>query len=219
MIFSPKKGFTLIELMVVIAIFGLLASIVLAAVTSARQKAQLSGVAQEFHQLQNALELYLGDGGLLDKIGSGSVYEDSPIDNNGHPNGQHSYYNDFESQLGGDIAPGAVGKTKYISSITISPFPYSDSTGSGLVFGIAGPNNISFVIKNIYPSAGSGNIISCNGQQLGTGLKTSYVLYVYDAGTSQYNLNNLLPQAYYGIRGGSSWMLVPNMWCLVGGFN
>ena len=53
-----KKGFTLIELLVVISIIALLSSIVIAALYSARQKAQVSRFTQEIAELQKALEIY-----------------------------------------------------------------------------------------------------------------------------------------------------------------
>lgn len=57
----PKKqspGFTLIELMVVIAIIGLLASTVLAALQDTRMLARDAKRVTEAKQMQNALELY-----------------------------------------------------------------------------------------------------------------------------------------------------------------
>ena len=58
MIIKNKKGFTLIELLVVISIIALLSSVVLAALTSARQKAQMSKVKSEMSEFVKALEIY-----------------------------------------------------------------------------------------------------------------------------------------------------------------
>ena len=55
---SNKKGFTLIELMVVISIIALLSSIVLSALASARDKARATKVMQEVKQFQIAMEAY-----------------------------------------------------------------------------------------------------------------------------------------------------------------
>jgi general secretion pathway protein G len=58
-----NKGFTLVELLVVISIIGLLASIVLAATSSASKKARDGRRLAEVHQIQIALELYKSTNG------------------------------------------------------------------------------------------------------------------------------------------------------------
>ncbi len=58
-----NKGFTLIELMVVISIIGLLSSIVLASLKDARDKANVTKFRAEVMQMVNALELYKNDNG------------------------------------------------------------------------------------------------------------------------------------------------------------
>lgn len=55
---KKQKGFTLIELLVVIAIIGLLASIVLVSINKARTASKNARIAEDMHQLTNALELY-----------------------------------------------------------------------------------------------------------------------------------------------------------------
>lgn len=51
-----KNAFTLIELLIVIAIIGLLASIVLVATNNARAKARYAKVQEDFHTIRNAAE-------------------------------------------------------------------------------------------------------------------------------------------------------------------
>lgn len=60
---SKKAGFTLIELLVVISIIGLLSSIVLSSLSSARSKARDTERIQRLKQIVNALELYRADKG------------------------------------------------------------------------------------------------------------------------------------------------------------
>lgn len=56
-----SRGFTLIELLVVIAIIGLLSSIVLAALTAARNKGYDAQRVSNLKSMQNSLELYYDD--------------------------------------------------------------------------------------------------------------------------------------------------------------
>lgn len=56
-----KKGFTIIELLIVIAIIGLLATISIVALNGARQKGRDAKRVGDIRQLQTALELYFND--------------------------------------------------------------------------------------------------------------------------------------------------------------
>ena len=58
-----QKGFTLIELMVIIAIISLLSTIVMAATNTFRQKARVAKRVADLHQIQKSLELYFADNG------------------------------------------------------------------------------------------------------------------------------------------------------------
>jgi general secretion pathway protein G len=67
---AKNKGFTLVELMVVIAIIGTLSSIVLSSLNNARGQARDAVRKQDFLNLQNALELYHLDNNAYPSTGS-----------------------------------------------------------------------------------------------------------------------------------------------------
>ena len=78
---SKSKGFTLIELMVVISIIALLSSIVLASVGAAREKAMLTKTVGEMKSLQNAVELYKNQFGKYPGESERLNYDDDPTCN------------------------------------------------------------------------------------------------------------------------------------------
>src|ERR1700722_16600119 len=58
-----KAAFTLIEMLVVIAIIGLLAALLLPALSSASAKAKRTGCLNNLNQINLAVRLYAGDNG------------------------------------------------------------------------------------------------------------------------------------------------------------
>jgi type II secretion system protein G len=60
---STERGFTLVELLVVVAIIGLLSSVVLASVNSMRMKSRDAQRISEIKEVQKALEFYYDDHG------------------------------------------------------------------------------------------------------------------------------------------------------------
>lgn len=73
-----KKGFTLIELMVVIAIIGLLSSILLVSLKNARAKARDARRISDIETLIKAIEMYATDHGSYPGEGDGGGIEISP---------------------------------------------------------------------------------------------------------------------------------------------
>ncbi len=58
-----KKGFTLIEILIVVAIIGILASVVVVGLGPAQKKGRDSRRVSDLRSVQNALELYYGKNG------------------------------------------------------------------------------------------------------------------------------------------------------------
>jgi type II secretion system protein G len=61
---SFQPGFTLIELLVVVSIIGVLASVVLASLSSARESAKVARAIAEMRGIKTAMEMLVGDTGL-----------------------------------------------------------------------------------------------------------------------------------------------------------
>lgn len=71
-----KKGFSLIELIVVIAIIGLLASITTVSLGQSRQKADITKAVSDFRALSHALELYRQENKTLPDASLGMTVTD-----------------------------------------------------------------------------------------------------------------------------------------------
>ena len=61
-----RKGFTLVEIMIVVAIIGLLAAIAIPNFVQARTRAQQNACLANLKQVQGAISLYALDNGLSD---------------------------------------------------------------------------------------------------------------------------------------------------------
>lgn len=70
--FFSKKGFSLVELLIVIAILGYLSSIVLGSIHTAKEKTTFTRAKQDLKSVAQALELYAIDhGGYPDDVSRG----------------------------------------------------------------------------------------------------------------------------------------------------
>ena len=71
---TPSRGFTLVEIMIVVAIIGLLAALALPAFQRTRRAAQLSRIANDFRVFAQAFETYaLQNGTWPNNAGNGAV--------------------------------------------------------------------------------------------------------------------------------------------------
>lgn len=76
---SNKKGFTLIEILIVVAIIGILASVVVVGLGPAQKKGRDSRRVSDLRSVQNALELYYGKNGNYPITGVSSWDEFAPL--------------------------------------------------------------------------------------------------------------------------------------------
>lgn len=116
-----KKGFTLVELLVVISIIGLLSTLAVVSLSSARQKARDAKRASDVKQIQTALELYFSDQNTYPVVAAAVTLGDAT----------HSTLSS-----GSSFAAAATGTT-YMGLVPANPAPggtaytYTSLTGAG----------------------------------------------------------------------------------------
>ncbi len=71
MIKMREKGFTLVEIMIVVAIIGLLAAIAIPNFVRARQKAQAEACIANLRQIEGATQVWAVDTGAADTVAPG----------------------------------------------------------------------------------------------------------------------------------------------------
>mgnify|MGYP001613309122 CR=1 FL=1 len=122
---SSQKGFTLIELMVVIVIIGILVAIALPNFIGAQDRAKLSSVKSNMHTIQTMLETY--------RVDWGGVYPGNVVQLSTEATGAgKTYWKDFANPFSGTSGTGVSytdeGGTKTSGVTTYDPSGTSNVT-------------------------------------------------------------------------------------------
>lgn len=116
-----KRGFTIIELLVVVAIIGILTSITLAFFSDAREKGRDSRRFDDMRQIKNALGLYNTDnnglyppGSSMTQLTGGGYIQLLPTD----PLGTGAYAYTYQG-LNGNVACNSSPCTSYVLKVVL----------------------------------------------------------------------------------------------------
>lgn len=97
---NNKKGFTLIELIVVVAILGILAAIAVPRLMSSRDKANWSAHAGNIRTIESAITMYQAEGGDIATLAVSNAGVESGGTGNEHGNFVENYLNSWPTQPG-----------------------------------------------------------------------------------------------------------------------
>lgn len=115
---QSQTGFTLIEMLVVVAIIGLLSSVVVTSLAQTRRKARDSKRIEDLSQISKALELYYGT-------------------NNGYPNTSGAWWGAVGSCGGSHGVTGATGYVPNLAPTFIGVLPLDPKPSTGACSGYA----------------------------------------------------------------------------------
>jgi type II secretion system protein G len=118
-----RRGFTLIEILVVVAIIGILSSVVLASLYTARIKANDVRRKSDLHQIVTALELYNTKNGSYPTTGATA------------PNNSATYSTQASGWLSALVADGDLpGAPKDPVNVDKGPWCWSSATGKNTIY-------------------------------------------------------------------------------------
>jgi prepilin-type N-terminal cleavage/methylation domain-containing protein len=201
-----SKGFTLVELLVVISIISFLSSIVLASLNTAREKARISAVNSELMELAKGLEVYkLNHGSYPPKTCSESVcyliYKDNTFVIDGDYNLNNAFHELKEEKIySKDI------KDILLNLPKITDFNLNYSTDQEYLLAISGTPSDSFQDPIDFPG-----IIKC-------GETTTFSNFYIDVSASYaintyFDLENSYWQKKY-TKSGDNWVLKTGTYCI-----
>ncbi len=145
---SSKKGFTIVELLVVVAVLALLASIVFSNLGGAREGARISNALSFQSQTHSLLGSDL-IGWWNFNEGSGTVVKDSSgYDNHGTIHGDVEW---------ADGVPGTLGRSLMFDGVYGSSTRV-ETTNSAL-FQVSGPLTVSAWVRPFYPATDQGRTV------------------------------------------------------------
>ncbi len=164
---TSKKGFTLLEILVVIAIIALMLAIALPNYVSARARARDSKKIQEMLQVKTALRLYYNDYGTYPLASSGAIKYLSSIRGCGPSGTSTCPYSGCTSDFSAGGADGC--QTLYMKKFPVyaAAYPvyyyYVSATDYRLVIKLENASDASLATsQSLCPSAGGASCTNLN---------------------------------------------------------